>query len=162
MLAPVYHITKKAEDIIIVTLNSNGEFMGAEEYAGSSPSIIIPCTEESLTRTGKKVAPYPLCEAAKHLHCKNTNGNNDFYEAYIGQLSAWRDYELKASGEASKAYILLNAVYRYVTKSDFNIEEDIKSKTNGLPKVSDKTICWQVQQIVEPKLIECWKCEELF
>ena len=57
-LLPISHTTQNAH--IEVQVTEGGDFHSARVVDKAEASTIIPCTEAAASRTGKRVAPYPL------------------------------------------------------------------------------------------------------
>lgn len=62
MLVPIAHTSMNAN--IIVRINGKGNFLGAE-FIGKK-SVVLPATEESAGRTGKKRVAHPLLDKIKY------------------------------------------------------------------------------------------------
>jgi CRISPR-associated protein Csd1 len=63
-LLPIAHTTYKAQ--VEITLDQNGNFLGAEIVPKSEARTIIPCTESSGGRTSDKT-PHPLCDKLQYV-----------------------------------------------------------------------------------------------
>ncbi|KOY83398.1 type I-C CRISPR-associated protein Cas8c/Csd1 [Lysinibacillus macroides] len=107
MLLPISHTTQTAH--IEVTLNLAGDFIRADVI--DKVSTILPFTEESGSRAGKKFAPHVLHDKLMYIagdYCQYT-GEDDKAEAfhkYIEQLRNWC--------ESPYAHPHITAVYHYV------------------------------------------------
>lgn len=123
-LAPIGHIAANAS--IEITIDADGSFVNAKQI---DEKAIIPCTEDSASRSGSKIAPHPLCDQVGYLSGKNI----EKYDAYIQSLEAWID-----SG-CNNAKVL--AVFSYVKKK--SLLTDLGDA--GLKKISDNDlIVWRV------------------
>ena len=69
VLLPVYHSSKKSNgsnDMIEVTISEKAKFIKAE-WIPEGEIAIYPVTEESILRSGKRIAPHPLCDELSYL-----------------------------------------------------------------------------------------------
>lgn len=110
-LLPISHTTQNAHIEVLVT--ENGEFHSAEVIDKEYANTLIPCTEDSASRAGSKIAPYPL-------HDKLSYTAGDFvefggkikkeapFDTYIKQLKAWV--------ESPYATEEVEAIYQYLSK----------------------------------------------
>ncbi|AQT83281.1 CRISPR-associated protein Cas8c/Csd1, subtype I-C/DVULG [Paenibacillus larvae subsp. larvae] len=91
-LLPISHTTQTAH--IEVTVTEEGEFHSASIIDKSDASTLIPCTEDSSSRSGSKVAPYPLHDKLSYVagDFKAYGGQvkkEDPFIEYIKQLGDW-------------------------------------------------------------------------
>ena len=93
VLLPPCHMAVNTE--ICVTINDKGEFLRAEK---SKENIIIPCTDDSASRSGKAIFPHPLHDQIGYLIADKSKR-----VAYLSQLEKWKGSHKK-----------VNAVYKYV------------------------------------------------
>lgn len=114
VLLPIFHTTVTAQ--ITVTIDENGNFLGAEPVAIEDKLTIIPVTERSASRTVGEPKPHPFCDNLKYL----AGDYMDFYQgekkdyttnnqAYITALEKWN----KSEFSHKKVY----ALYTYLAKS---------------------------------------------
>lgn len=96
---PLFHMTFKSR--ICVTLDGEGSLIKIEENP-KDVTIIIPCTEESMSRVGNN-APHALCDQLEYVDSEMTP---ERYQAYMSQLGEWK-------GDNAK----LNAVYTFLSKN---------------------------------------------
>ena len=103
-LMPMNHTTLKVQ--IHVTLDSEGNVVSIEKES-KAHTIIIPCTEKSMSRT---VAPcaHPLCDQLQYVD-KQIDGMRT--EKYLTQLAEWKGDDAE-----------LNILYGYL--SSHSISED--------------------------------------
>lgn len=92
-LLPISHTTQNAQ--IQVTVDEDGNFFHGEVVDKDNTVTIIPCTEDSSSRSGKSPVCHPLCDKLQYLagdYSKfgGEKGDN-FYRDYITQLSEWCD-----------------------------------------------------------------------
>ncbi|WP_067843770.1 type I-C CRISPR-associated protein Cas8c/Csd1 [Amphibacillus sediminis] len=91
-LLPISHTTQNAH--VEVTLDEDGDLLRAEVL--NKESTVIPCTEEAASRSGSKVAPYPLHDKLSYVAGdfvkyggKIKNENDVPFDAYIKKLGEW-------------------------------------------------------------------------
>ena len=65
LLLPLSHTTQNAH--IEVTLDQNANFVSARVLQKSEQKTLIPCTESSGGRSGKKPTTHPLCDKLQYL-----------------------------------------------------------------------------------------------
>ncbi|MFF2017626.1 type I-C CRISPR-associated protein Cas8c/Csd1 [Paenibacillus sp. NPDC058177] len=110
-LLPVSHTTQNAH--IEVTVTEDGEFHSAVVIAKDDMSTLIPCTEESASRAGSKVAPYPLHDklsyvAGDFVAYGGKIKKEEPYGAYIRNLEAWAN--------SPHACTKVKSIYSYLSK----------------------------------------------
>lgn len=64
-LLPICHTTQKAQ--IEITIDGNGNFNRAKVLSKDEARTIIPCTESSGGRSGKKPEAHPLCDKLQYV-----------------------------------------------------------------------------------------------
>ncbi|MFY9175536.1 MAG: type I-C CRISPR-associated protein Cas8c/Csd1 [Peptococcia bacterium] len=144
MLLPISHTTQNAH--IEVTVDEDGDFLNAKIL--NKVSTVIPCTEESASRSGEKIAPYPLHDKLSYVagdfikyggkikdHSKNP------FDTFINNLEEWAN--------SPYATEKVKCIYEYLRKG--RLIEDLVD--NGILVLDDKH-----------QLIEKWekKYEKLF
>jgi len=108
-LIPVAHTTQSAH--IEVGLNLAGELQWARVVEKEDANTIIPCTEDSASRTSAPV-PYPLFDKLLYVagdyprYCGETKG--DPYADYLKNLREWC--------ESPEAHSKVKSVYAYLRK----------------------------------------------
>lgn len=113
ILLPIFHTTVTAQ--ITVTIEENGNFLGAERVDQGDKLTIIPVTDKSLARTANP-EPHPLCDNLKYLagdymqYCKGKKDKDfhAYYSAYMKSLQDWH--------ESSFTHEKVDAVYFYLKK----------------------------------------------
>ncbi|GKU82021.1 type I-C CRISPR-associated protein Cas8c/Csd1 [Niallia sp. NCCP-28] len=110
-LLPVSHTTQTAHIDVIVT--EEGEFHFANIINKSDANTLIPCTEDSASRAGAVVSPYPL-------HDKISYVAGDFV-AYGGQIKKEVPFSkyitnLKNWAESPFATQTVKSIYNYLSK----------------------------------------------
>ncbi|WP_430482950.1 type I-C CRISPR-associated protein Cas8c/Csd1 [Rossellomorea marisflavi] len=91
-LLPVSHTTQNAH--IEVNVTPSGDFHSATVIEKEDATTVIPTTEDSSSRSGKKIAPYPLHD--KLAYCagdfaafSSQQKSEESYKAYMSQLADW-------------------------------------------------------------------------
>ena len=64
-LMPISHTTQRAH--IEIVLDGKGRFRRARVLDKNSGTTLVPCTEESCGRSGKKPAAHPLCDKLQYV-----------------------------------------------------------------------------------------------
>lgn len=109
-LLPLCHSTQTAH--LEITIDAEGNFIGAEPVIKENSMTIIPCTEESANRTGQS-APHAMNDTIQYLAGDlddkiNSDKYIKYYNAYAAQLSEWHEYD--------PDNIKINAVLTYIGK----------------------------------------------
>ncbi|MEE8738949.1 MAG: type I-C CRISPR-associated protein Cas8c/Csd1 [Bifidobacterium sp.] len=122
---PLHHTTLKTQ--LCITLDSNGMLRKIEKDSRDI-SIIVPCTEKSMGRSGTKPVPHPLCDQLQYVD-KTYDANK--FDLYMKQLNSWKGDSVK-----------LNAIYRYlhehsISKDARDFDIDLYIPTDALPISSD-------------------------
>ena len=94
---PLYHTSLKTN--LCVTLNADGTLVGIERDL-KEVTIIVPCTERSMSRSGKQPQPHPLCDQVQYMD--DVYGSSRVKQ-YLTQLASWKADNIK-----------LNAIYNYL------------------------------------------------
>lgn len=130
-LLPLYHTTLKVR--ITITLDEYGNLCAPIEKSKKESLAIIPCTEESMGRSGKNPPPHPLCDQLQYV---DKQCNSERTALYLKQLNDWRGDNIK-----------LNAIYHYV--SHHSIIKDAERQGLRLDPSENKTktagVCFHVQ-----------------
>lgn len=121
-LLPVSHTTQNAH--ITVEITEDGDFHSATVNDKSDINTLIPCTEESSSRAGSKIAPYPLHDklsyvAGDFLAYGGKIKKEEPFVAYIKQLEAWAN--------SPHATSKVKSIYRYLSKREL-IRDLVASK----------------------------------
>lgn len=108
-LLPISHTTQNAH--IEVNITEDGEFHSAFEIGKTN--TLIPATEEASSRSGAKIAPYPL-------HDKLSYVAGDF-KAYGGKVKKEEPFltyidNLERWAESSHAIPKVKSIYKYLKK----------------------------------------------
>ncbi|GER66811.1 type I-C CRISPR-associated protein Cas8c/Csd1 [Weizmannia acidilactici] len=110
-LLPISHTTQTAH--IEVEVTETGDFHSARVIDKNDAITLIPCTEESSSRSGTKIAPYPLHDklsyvAGDFVAYGGKIKKEESFSYYIYQLGEWANSEY---GNAK-----LKSIYIYLKK----------------------------------------------
>lgn len=91
VLLPIYHSNKRSngEDIFEIEIDENGNSVGGR-FLNKDEIIIFPITEESITRSGAKIAPHAICDELSYLSKEIDSMKN---EEYLKGISDLLEYE---------------------------------------------------------------------
>lgn len=104
---PASHTEQQAH--IEIVIDQDGNFQRAAVV--DKEDTVIPATEASAGRTGKKPPPHPLCDKIQYCAAdyKTFGGTKTpFFDEYIHQLQRWQGYDANPK---------VHAVLRYVEKA---------------------------------------------
>ncbi len=136
-LAPIAHTIKSAT--IEVTIDIDGRFITASIFDKKEQKIIVPATEDALSRSSSAVAPYPLCDQVCYLAAYDDKSKRK-HQKYLEQLSGWVVSEY---GDPK-----IEAIYRYVSKNtlvnDLLQAGVMQRDENGGLKSEKDFIAWKV------------------
>ena len=119
-LLPICHTTQNAQ--IEIVLDGQGNFLTGRSQIvekGNGQKTIVPCTEDSGGRTGKKPVTHPLCDKLQYVAGdylefggEVTSGfsknPNEPHQSYLSLLADWVS--------SSYSHPKLTAIYKYVQK----------------------------------------------
>lgn len=113
-LSPVSHMTANAQ--LEITVDTNGEFVGASEVAKDDSQTLIPVTEKSAARANAP-APHALCDNLPYIaedypeyitEAKAIKVSKEKFSLYISALEKWKSSEYSTPK--------VDAIYGYLTK----------------------------------------------
>ncbi|MBN3525827.1 type I-C CRISPR-associated protein Cas8c/Csd1 [Paenibacillus apiarius] len=124
-LLPISHTTQTAH--IEVRVTEDGEFHSAIVVDKSDASTLIPCTEDSSSRSGTAVFPYPLHDklsyvAGDYIDYGGQAKKADQFKAYIEKLEEWALSPFRHPHVAS--------IFKYLNKK--RLVRDLVEKENLL------------------------------
>lgn len=112
-LLPISHTTQTAH--IEVAIAEDGSFHTAHVIEKSDRDTIIPCTEDSASRAGAVIAPYPLHDKLSYVAGdfvafggKVKNKEDTPFSSYINNLKKWTD--------SPYATPQVKSIYTYLSK----------------------------------------------
>ena len=127
------NISNQSEALVIVTLNSDGDFIGAETFPkrndkkGNTLKIFaIPVTQKSLSRAGSVIAPHPLFDQLEYVFPKMEAGKqketskNNQYKELLSEFA-------KFCGVGSD----VDAVWKYISDKSRDFSKDLPSDTKN-------------------------------
>jgi len=148
-LLPVYHSNKrsKGNDVFEITIDNNSNCIGGR-FLDENEIIVFPITENSITRSGSKIAPHAISDELSYLAKEIDEEKN---KTYIKEIKELLDYEKRHNCENFKiigGYIIKNTILDdflriYLGKTEYQIDNNFALKfdiiqDNG--KVKEKTI----------------------
>lgn len=136
MLSPLFHISLKTR--LHVILDERGDLMDME-MDGKDVSVIVPCTQQSLGRSGKNPPPHPLCDKIIYV---DSELDTKKHAKYVELLDGWKGQDVK-----------LNAIYTYVTTH--SVVEDAVGKglfQSKQSKTDEKEKWSQASTQMDPKI----------
>lgn len=162
LLWPISHFVKNAH--LEVVINNQGKFLKdrTKILHGQDSPTLIPATEASAGRSGKKIAPHPLCEEIGYSTIDRPEADQDKVFAYIKQLKDWAT----SNWSHPKVKAILNYLEKETLWKDLNNEIDfpikIKKIKGGSEKIlAEKTfIRWRIEEQGKANS-STWKDEEL-
>lgn len=110
-LLPISHTTQTAHIEVLVT--EEGEFHSASILGKKGEITLIPCTEDSASRSGTKIAPYPLHDKLSYVagdlvKFSRKQKSDEPFRCYLEQLEHW--------ATSKYATDKLKSIYRYIRK----------------------------------------------
>ncbi|MHB8278308.1 MAG: type I-C CRISPR-associated protein Cas8c/Csd1 [Candidatus Humimicrobiaceae bacterium] len=168
-LLPICHTTQKAHIEIII--DQNGNFKRAGVVSRNNARTIIPCTEASGGRTGKKPVCHPLCDKLQYIAGdfiqyggKVTSGYEDNtkepFIGYINLLTSWNESKfshpkLSAILNYAKKGNVINDLVKYkvmLTDNKNKLLEKSENKIDNIPEIfkvlksqAEAFIRWEVE-----------------
>lgn len=117
-LMPISHTSQQAH--ILVVLDDGGNFIRAE--LAPKKQLVIPATEESAGRAGKKVAPHPLVDkvhyCAPDYDGEKVSSFKGAHDSYMALLKAWCDSDY--------SHPIIQSVLKYLKKE--RLVQDLVAK----------------------------------
>ncbi|WP_240542193.1 type I-C CRISPR-associated protein Cas8c/Csd1 [Bifidobacterium sp. CP2] len=120
-LLPAFHMTMKSQ--LCVTINQHGELKDIKKD-DKAFDIIIPCTEQSASRSSTNAPPHPLCDKLKYIDSKYDEVK---YRQYMNQLAEWKGGNVK-----------LNAIYLYL--AEHSVIDDARAQEVEIHENKDKNL----------------------
>lgn len=101
---PVSHAEQQAH--IEIVLDQDGNFQRAASVA--KETTVVPATEGSAGRTGRKPPPHPLCDKIQYCAADYQDfggGKEPFFAEYIEQLQQWETFDRNPKVHAILTYV---------------------------------------------------------
>lgn len=116
-LPPIGHITQQAH--IEIVIDDKGNFRRANVVSKEESTTLVPCTEGSSGRTGKKPVNHPLCDKLQYVAGDFVDFGGEVTSGfaadpqepnrtYLSDLSSW--------GQSPHGHPKMQAILRYVRK----------------------------------------------
>lgn len=150
-LVPVAHILQQAQ--IEISIDQNGIFIGADLITKNDAGTIIPCTEESGSRSGSDPKSHPLCDKLQYVakdFSEHLEGATPEYKERQAELH--KDYQdlLTKWCESKFSHPKAQAVLKYIQKGtvtkDLIDSSILKCEANGKlkQKYASLVVRWKV------------------
>ena len=135
-LIPIYHSNKrnKDNDIFELTIDNksnaiSGRFLDEDEI------IIFPITEDSITRSGSKIAPHAISDELSYLSKEIQPQKNEVYMAGVQELLEYEENNNCESFRIIGNYIIKNRILddflkNYLGATDYQIDDKFALKFN--------------------------------
>lgn len=111
-LLPVYHSNKKVasnEDVFEITLDNDSNAIGGQ-FLSKDEMIVFPITEDSITRSGSKIAPHAISDELSYLAQGNDVEKNKVYLEGIKELLKYEAINPCENARVIGEYILKNTI----------------------------------------------------
>ncbi len=117
LLLPICHTTQNAH--VEVTLDGSGRFLRARSLSKDERQTIIPCTEVSASRSGKKPASHPLADKLQYVAGDFLDYGGEVTSGYAGNPSEPHEsyLELLQTWVEEDPQLKTTAVLKYVKKN---------------------------------------------
>lgn len=185
-LLPICHTTQKAQ--IEITLDQDGNYKRARVVLQAEARTIVPCTESSGGRSGKKPVNHPLCDKLQYVAGDFTayggtvtvgyaNNPKEPYEKYRADLREWcASQYAHPKVKAVLNYIEKGSVIQDLVDSQILILDEKgkligkwDKKNGNVPEIfsmastlqSDAFVRWAVETPGDPQSM-LWTDESLF
>ncbi len=156
-LLPICHVTQNAQ--IEIVLDDQGNFLGARAQViekGNDQKTIVPCTEDSGGRAGRKPVNHPLCDKLQYVAGDYLDFGGDVtsgflknptepHQSYLALLSDWVN--------SSSSHPKLAAIYQYVQKTRV-IGDLVREKILPLNREGKLLKEWSGDQKDAPKIFK--------
>ncbi len=140
VLLPVYHSNRRSNgnDIFEIRLDENSNAIGGR-FLDKDEIIVFPITEDSITRSGSKIAPHAICDELSYLSEEiDPKKNKEYLQGIDELLDFEKDYNnenFRVIGEYIKKQTILEDVIRffvggasYGIDDKFNLEYEVEDK----------------------------------
>jgi CRISPR-associated protein Csd1 len=117
LLLPLSHTTQNAS--IEVTLDGEGNFVGAKVIPKKKQKTLVPCTERSGGRAGSKPTSHPLCDKLQYLAGDFLTYQGTVTSGFAGNpTEPHHDYlKLLSNWQKTRPHPKVEAVIKYVKKA---------------------------------------------
>lgn len=145
-LWPLAHFLKMTH--VEIAIDGNGKFRRIKQLTRAEALTIIPVTEASVGRTGKLIAPHPLCEELSYCAGDLPDVTPEKHAKYLAGLESW--CESKFSHPKAKA------VLTYVKQN--RICSDIKN-AKLFPLMIEGAAGKSKERVKDEKVFVRWRIE---
>src|SRR5699024_4943561 len=131
-LLPVYHSSRvsSGEDVFEITIDKNSNAIGGR-FLDKEEIIVFPITEDSITRSGSKIAPHAISDELSYLARDIDSKKN---EEYLKGIEELLDYEKTHRYENFRIigeYIIKNMILEdflkfYLVDTRYSIDDKFK------------------------------------
>lgn len=147
-LWPLAHFLKKTH--VEIVLDEKGKLRRIKQLTRVEAQTIIPVTEASVGRTGKLIAPHPLCEELSYCASDLPDAKPEKHAEYLAGLESWCASEYShPKAKAVLAYVKQNRVW-----SDLNEAKLLPLVFEGAPgkpkeRIKDEKIFirWRIESV---------------
>lgn len=145
-LWPLAHFLKKAH--VEIVIDGNGKLRRIKQLTRAEAPTIIPVTEASVGRTGKLIAPHPLCEELSYCAGDLPDATSEKHARYLAGLESWCESEHShPKAKAVLAYVKQNRLW-----SDLNAAKLLPLVIEGAPGKSK-------ERVKDEKVFVRWRIE---
>mgnify|MGYP001190147716 CR=1 FL=1 len=145
-LWPLAHFLKKTH--IEIVIDGSGKFRRIKQLTRAEAPTIIPVTEASVGRTGKLIAPHPLCEELSYCAGDLPDATPAKHAKYLASLESWCESEHShPKAKAVLAYVKQNRIW-----SDLDAAK-------LLPLVVDGALGKPKERVKDEKVFVRWRIE---
>jgi CRISPR-associated protein Csd1 len=145
-LWPLAHFLKKVH--VEVVIDGNGNLRRIKQLTRAEAPTLIPVTEASVGRTGKLIAPHPLCEELSYCAGDLPDATPEKHTRYLAGLESWC--------ESGHSHPKAKAVLAYVKQSrlwsDLNAAKLLPLVIEGAPGKSK-------ERVKDEKVFIRWRIE---
>lgn len=112
VLLPIYHSnrTSNGEDIFEMRIDENSNAIGGR-FLAKDEVIVFPITEDSITRSGAKIAPHAICDELSYLAKEIDSAKNEKYLEGINKLLDYEKMHNCKSFRLIGEYICRNTIF---------------------------------------------------
>ncbi len=160
-MMPIAHTTQQAH--VEIVISEKGDFRRASVLPKGQQTTLIPCTDDSGVRSGKKPPNHPLCDKLQYLagDFANFGGSvtsgfsanpTEPYQNYLKSLEEW--------SSSSNAHPKVLAILSYVRKGSL-VSDLVKTRLlpveNDVPKLLGE---WNGSKEAEPEIFRAVSNEQ--
>jgi CRISPR-associated protein Csd1 len=154
-LEPICHTSQQAH--IEVRIDGNGTFLGAKVIEKTQAVTLVPCTEASVGRVGKKPVNHPLCDKLQYLAADFTQYGGEVTSGYAADPAEPHVMYMQSLGKwagSAFSHPKLNAIHTYLERGRL-IADLVAYKILPVESVAGKTVLlkeWHSEISETPKI----------